>query len=115
MSEFRHLVVRNKEIWEKVDITDPLVLMNDAESKFKSLQEDKLWVTNNPMKSKMLDLTMVVDKLAIQLDSKGDVKQSDKTFGNFPPSIGASGENKKYDLPKYGEPLTKIFRKQMKY
>ena len=37
-SEFRHFVVRNKESWEKGDSTDPLVLTNDAESKFKSLQ-----------------------------------------------------------------------------
>ena len=41
MSIFRHLVVCNKESWEKRDITDPLVLMNDTESKFKSLQEYK--------------------------------------------------------------------------
>ena len=27
--------------------------MNDAESKFKSLQEYKLWITNDPMKDKM--------------------------------------------------------------
>ena len=36
--KFRHLVVRNKESWERGDITNPLVLMNDAESKFKSLK-----------------------------------------------------------------------------
>ena len=38
VSEFWHFVVRNKECWEKGDITDPPVFMNDAESKFKSLQ-----------------------------------------------------------------------------
>ena len=75
VSEFWHSVVRNKESWEKGDIADPLVLMNDSESKFKSLQEDKLWVTNDPMKAKMLDLTTVIGKLTRQLDSKGDVKQ----------------------------------------
>ena len=81
----------------KGDITDPLVLMNDAESRFKSPQEDKLWVTNDPMKANMLALTIVIGKLTRQLDSKGDVKQSDKPLGDFPPSIGASGNNKKYD------------------
>ena len=75
-------------------------MMNDAESKFKSLQEDKLWVTNYPMKAKMLALTTVIGKLTRQLDSKGDVKQSDKHLGNSPPSIGASGNNEKYDPPK---------------
>ena len=75
MSEFRHFVVRNKEIWEKVDITDPLVLMNDAESKFKILQEDTLWVTNNPMRAKILALTTVIRDLTRQLDLKGNVKQ----------------------------------------
>ena len=30
VSEFRHLVVCNKESWERGDITDPVVLMNDA-------------------------------------------------------------------------------------
>ena len=85
--------------------------MNDAESKFKSLQEDKLWVTNDPMKANMLALTMVIGKLTRQLDSKGYVKQSDKPLGDFPPSIGASGNNEKYDPPKPGEPLTKTFGK----
>ena len=101
-------------MWEKGDITDPLVLMNDAESKFKSLQEEKLWVTNNPMKAKMLALITVIGKLTRQLDSKGDLKQSDKHLGNFPPPIGSSGNNEKYDPPKAEEPLTKIFRKQLK-
>ena len=54
----------------------------------------------------MLALTMVIGKLTRQLHSKGNVKQSNKSFGNFPPSIGASGNNKKYDPPKPGEPLT---------
>ena len=93
VSEFWHLVFHNKEGWEKGDITDPLALMNDAESKFKSLQEEKLWVTNDPMKSKILDPTTVIGKLTRQLDSKGDVKKSDKPLGNFPTSIGASGKN----------------------
>ena len=34
VSGFWHFFVRNKESWEKGDIRDPLVLMNDAESKF---------------------------------------------------------------------------------
>ena len=71
--------------------------MNDVESKFKSLQEDNLWVTNNPMKEKMLALTTVIGKVARQLDSQGDVKQSNKSFGNSTPSIVESGNNKKYD------------------
>ena len=74
VSEFRHFVVCNKESWEKGDITDPLVLMSDAESKFKSLQEDKLWVTNDPMKDKMLALTTVIGNLTRQLNSKGRIK-----------------------------------------
>ena len=89
--------------------------MNDAESKFKSLQEDKLWVTSDPMKAKMLVLTTMIGKLTRQLDLKRDVKQSDKPIGNFPPSIGAWGNNEKYDQPKPGESLTKMFGKQMKY
>ena len=51
--------------------------MNDAESKFKSLQEDKLWVTNDPMKKKMFSLTPVVGKLTRKIDLKGDVKKLD--------------------------------------
>ena len=89
--------------------------MNDAQSKFKSLQEDKLWVTNNPMKAKMLALTTVIGKLTRQIDSKGDVKQSYKTLGNFPPSTGVSGNNEKYNPPKPGETLKKMLGKQMKY
>ena len=85
--------------------------MNDAESKFKILQEDKLWITNDPMKSKMLALTTVIGKITRQLDSKGDLKQSDKHLGNFPPPIGSSGNNEKYDPPKPGELLTKLFVK----
>ena len=38
VSEFRHFVIRNKKSWEKGDITDPLVLMNDTESIFSCLQ-----------------------------------------------------------------------------
>ena len=60
VSEFQHCVVRNKESWEKGDIMDPLVLMNDVESKFRSLQEDKLWVTNDNLKANMLSLTTVI-------------------------------------------------------
>ena len=67
------------------------------------------------MKAKMLALTTVIEKLTRQLDSKGDVKQSDKPLGNFLPTIGASGNNEKYDPPKPGEPITKMFGKQMKY
>ena len=100
LSEFRHFVVSNKESWEKGDITDPLVLINDAESKFRSLQEDKLWVTNDPMKAKMLDLTTVIGNLTKQLDSKGTTKKFNKYFGNSNPSTVASGNNEKYDAPK---------------
>ena len=110
VSEFWHFVVRNKENWEKGDIKDPLVLINDSESKFKILQEDKLWVTKYPMKAKMLALTTVIGDLTRQLDSKGNVKQPNKSFGNSH-SIVASGNNKKYDPPKPGEPLTFFFWK----
>ena len=89
--------------------------MNDAKSKFKSLQEDKLWVTNNPMKAKISAPTTVIGKLTKKLDLKGYVKQSDKSLGDFPPSIGASSNNEKYDPLKPGEPLTKMFGKKMKY
>ena len=41
--------------------------MNDAESKFKSLQEDKLWVTNDPMKANVLALTTVIGKITRQI------------------------------------------------
>ena len=60
VSGFWHFVVLNQESWEKGDITDPLILMNDAESKS---QEDKLWVTNDLMKAKMLALTTMIGKL----------------------------------------------------
>ena len=53
---------------------DPIVLMNDAEPKFKSHQEDKLWVTNDPMKAKMLALTTVIGNLTRQLNPKGENK-----------------------------------------
>ena len=113
LSEFRHSVVRNKESWEKGDIMDPLVLMNDAESKFKSLQEDKLWVTNNPMKAKMLALTTVIGNLTRQLDSKRNIKQSNKSFGNSTPSIAAPGSNERWYAPKPEESRTKIVGKQL--
>ena len=67
--------------------------MKDAESKFRSLQEVKLWVKNNPMKAKMLDLTTVIGNLTRQLDSKGTTKQFNKPFGNTNPSTVASGKN----------------------
>ena len=102
VSEFRHFVVCNKESWEKEELTDPLVLMNDAESKFNIIQEDKLLVTNDPMKAKMLYLTTAIGNLTRQLDSKRNVKQSNKIFGNYTPSIVTSGNNKKYDKPKHG-------------
>ena len=107
VSEFQHFVVRNKQSWEKGDITDPLVLMNDAEYKFRSLQEDKLWVTNDPMKAKMLALTTFIENLTRQLDSKGSIKQSNKSFEHSNPSTVASGNNGKYDAPKPGESFTK--------
>ena len=62
----------------------------------------------------MLTLTTVVANLTRQLDLKGNVKQSNKSFGNFTPSIVASGNNEKYDPPKLGEPLTNVFGKQFK-
>ena len=89
-------------------------MMNDAESKLKSLQEYELWVRNDPMKANMLALTTVIGNLTRQLISKGNVKQSKKYFGNSTPSIVASGNNKKCDPPKTGELLSKMFGKQMK-
>ena len=88
--------------------------MNDAESKFKSLQEDKLWVTNDPTKAKMLALTTVIGNLTRQLDSKGNMKQSNKSFGNSTPSIVASGNKEKWDAPKPGEARTKMVGKQLR-
>ena len=67
--------------------------MNDAESKFKSLQEDKLWVTNYHMKAKILALTMVIGNLTRQLDSKGSIKQPKKSFGDSTPSSVVPGNN----------------------
>ena len=63
----------------------------------------------------MLALTTVIEKLTRQLNLKKDVKQSDKPLGNLLPPLGTSGNNKKYDLPKPGEPLKTMFGKQMKY
>ena len=63
----------------------------------------------------MMALTTVIGKLTRIIDSKRDVKQSDNPLGNFLPFIGASGNNDKYDPLKPGEPLTKMFGKQMKY
>ena len=114
VSEFQNFVFHNKESWEKGDITDPVVLMNDAESKFMILQEDKLWVTNNPMKANMLVLTTVIGNLTKQLDSKGTTNKFNKYFEHSNPFTVASGNNEKYDAPKPGEPLTKRFGKQMK-
>ena len=62
------------------------------------------------MKAKMLPLTTVIGNLTRQLDSKGDVKHLNKYFGNSTPSIVASGKNEKYDPPKPGESLKKMFR-----
>ena len=76
--------------------------MNDAESKFRSLQEDKLWVANDPTEDNMMVLTTVIGNLTRQLDSKGSMKQSNKYFGNPNPSTFASGNNEKYDTPKPG-------------
>ena len=87
--------------------------MNDAESKFKSLQEDKLWVTNDPMKANILALTTVIGNLTRQLDSKGSIKKSNKSFGNSTPSIVATGNNKAWDAQKPGEYRTKVVRKQL--
>ena len=114
LSEFRYFVVHNKESCEKGDITDPLVLMNDAESKFNIIQEDKLLVTNDHMKAKMLSLTTVIGNLTRQLDSKGNVKQSNEYFGTSTPSLVAPGNNEKYDAPKPGQSITKIFGKRLK-
>ena len=100
MSEFQNFVVYNKENWEKGDVTDSLVLVNVAQSKFRIIQEDKLWVTNDPMKANMLALTTVIGNLTKQLDSKGTTKQFNKSFGNSNPSIFASDNNEKYDAPK---------------
>ena len=47
------------------------------------------------MMAKMLALTKVVGNLIRQLDLKGNVNQSNKYFGNYTPSIVASGNNKK--------------------
>ena len=88
--------------------------MNDTESKFKSLHEYKLLVSNDPMKAKMLAPKTVSENLTRQLNSKGNVKQSNKSIPNSTPSIVVSGNNKNYDPPKSGELLTKMFVKQMK-
>ena len=88
--------------------------MNDAESKFKRLQEDKLWVTNNPMKAQILDLTTVIGNLTRQLDSKGNIKQSNKSFGNSTPSIVAPSNNERLDATKLGESRTKMVGKQLR-
>ena len=88
--------------------------MNDEESKFKILQEDKLWATNDPTKAKMLALTTVIGNLTRQLDSKGSIKQSNKYFGNSTPSIVTPGNNETWDAPKTGESRTKMVRKQLR-
>ena len=85
--------------------------MNDAESKFKSLQEDKLWVTNDPIKAKIMALTTVIGNLTRHLDSKGNIKESNKSFVNSTPSIVAPGNNERWDAPKPGESRTKIVGK----
>ena len=88
--------------------------MNDAESKFRSLQEDKLWVANDPTEDNMMVLTTVIGNLTRQLDSKGTTKQSNIFFGNSNPSTAASSNNENYVAPKPGESFTKMFRKQLK-
>ena len=55
------------------------------------------------MKSKMLALTTFIGNLTRQLDSKGSIKQSNKSFGNSTPSIVAPGNNETWDAPKPGE------------
>ena len=50
----------------------------------------------------MLALTTVIGDLTRQLDSKGNVKQSNKSFVNSTPSIVALGNNEKYNPPKPG-------------
>ena len=112
--EFRHFVFRNKETWEKGDITNPFVLINNTESKLKSLQEERLWVANDPMKSNMLALTTFIRNLTNQLYSKVTTKQFNKSVVNSNSSTVASGKNEKYDAPKPGERFTKMFRKQLK-
>ena len=99
MSEFQNFVLYNKENWEKGDVTDSLVLVNVAQSKFRIIQEDKLWVTNDPMKANMLALTTVIVNITRQLDSKGTTKQSNKSFGNSNSSTVTSVNNEKYDAP----------------
>ena len=113
VSEFWHFFVSNKESWEKGDITDPLFLIYDAESKLKSLQEDTLWIANDSMKAKILALTTVIGDLTRQLDSKGNKNQSNKSFENSTPSIVASGNNVKFDAPKPGESMTIFFGKKL--
>ena len=73
-----------------------------------------MWVTNDPMKSKILALTTVIGNLTRQLDSKANMKQSNKSFGNSTPSIVASGNNEKCNAQKPGEPITKMLGKQLK-
>ena len=112
--EFRNSIVCNKESWEKGNIADPLVIINNAEYKFKSLQEDKLWVTNDPMKAKILALTTVIGNLTRQLDSKGSIKKSNESFGNSTPSIVAPGNNERWDAPKPGKSRAKMVGKQLR-
>ena len=90
---------------------DLIVLMDGAESKFKRLREEKLWLTNTPMKANMLAPTMVIGNLTRQLDAKEDVKQSNKYFGDSTPSVVVPGNNEKYNPPKPGELLTNVFGK----
>ena len=63
---------------------DPLVLMNDADFKFKSLQEDKLWVTKDPTKAHILAPTTVIGNLSRQLNSKENVNNLINLLA-FPP------------------------------
>ena len=52
------------------------------------------------MKANMLAPTTVIGDLKRQLDLRGNVKQSNKFFGDSTPSIVVSGNNEKYDPPK---------------
>ena len=66
------------------------------------------------MKSKMLALTKVIGNLTSKLDSKGSIKQSNRSFGNSTPSIVTPGNNEIWDAPKLGESRTKMVNKQLR-
>ena len=66
------------------------------------------------MKAKILPLTTVIGNLTKQMDSKGSIKKSNKSFGNSTPSIVAPGNNETWDAPKPGESRTKMVGKQLR-